>query len=190
MVRKAVILIAATGGAIAIALAAAQAQGPGRMGPGGAGPGPGMMSPGMMEHGMMGQGMGPGMGMQRGMGYGPMMGGCGMLGADNGKPYIDGRLAFLKAELGITDAQKAAWDGYAAALRKNLENMQSMRAAMIAAAGDGTPVERLDRRLTAMEARVTTLKEVKPALATLYGALSEEQKKKASDLLSGMGCMM
>ena len=59
-----------------------------------------MMGPGNM--GMMGPGMqgimGPGMMMD----FGPM---------------IEGRLAYTKAELGITDAQTAAWDGYVAAVK-------------------------------------------------------------------------
>ena len=41
-----------------------------------------------------------------------------------------------------------------------------------------------------MEARLQSLKEIKPALAALYAALSEDQKKKADDVLTGMGCMM
>lgn len=183
---------AAACAALTLAIAAALAQqGPG---PGGMGKGPGMMGPGMH----MGQDMGPGMGMHRGMGMrggmggGGPMGGCMMLGADEGKTYAEGRLAFLKAELGITDAQKAQWDAYSAALKKNLENMQSMRQAMMGTmtAPEGSPVERLDLRITAMEARLATLKELKPALAGLYGALGDDQKKKANELLTGMGCMM
>ena len=53
-----------------------------------------------------------------------------------------------------------------------------------------SPVERLDRNITAMEGRLQALKEVKPALAALYSALSDDQKKKADGLLTGMGCMM
>jgi hypothetical protein len=140
----------------------------------------------------MGPGMYPGMGMRGGMGFGPMGGGCAMLGTEWGKPYVEGRLAFLRAEIGVTEAQKAAWDGYAGALRKNLENMQSMHQAMrgALAAPDRSPVERLDQHITAMEARLATLKEMKPALATLYAALTDEQKKKANEVLTGMGCMM
>jgi len=41
-----------------------------------------------------------------------------------------------------------------------------------------------------MESRIAALKEVKPALANLYEALSSDQKKKADELLTGMGCMV
>lgn len=168
----------ACGSAVALAQ-----QGPGR----GPGMGPGMgMGPGTgMGPGMMGPGMG---GMFRGMG-GPM-GGCGMMGLEDGKAYTDGRLAFLRAELGITEAQKAAWDGYAAAFRKNLEGMQAARQTMMSGTMPTSPVERLDLRLAMMESRLAALKELKPALGTLYAALGEEQKKKADDVLTSMGCMM
>jgi len=53
-----------------------------------------------------------------------------------------------------------------------------------------SPVERLDAHLAAMENRITVLRELKPSLADLYAALSEDQKKKADQLLTGMGCMM
>jgi hypothetical protein len=40
-----------------------------------------------------------------------------------------------------------------------------------------------------MESMVESLKALRPATETLYGALSDDQKKKA-DLLLGMGCCM
>lgn len=144
---------------------------------------PGM---GMMDHGMMGPDM-----MGRG---GTMGGGCpmmGMMSGDGNTPsFAEGRVAFIKAELAITDAQKSVWDAYSAALRKNLDGMQGMRKTMMGAMQAASPVERLDRHITAMEGRLQTLKDVKPALAALYDALSDDQKKKADGLLTGMGCMM
>ena len=53
---------------------------------------------GMMGGGMMGRGMGGMMGM--------MGGGCPMMGG--GSMYPEGRIAFLKAELAIKDAGRAA----------------------------------------------------------------------------------
>ena len=154
--------------------------------------GPGMMGPGMMGQDTMGPGM-MGAGMDRGGMMGMMGGGCpmmGMMARDGAAPsFAEGRIAFIKAELAITDAQTSVWDAYAAALRKNLDSMQSMRKAMMGAAQPASPVQRLDTHISAMEARLQLLKEVKPALAALYAALSEDQKKKADDVL-GMGCMM
>jgi LTXXQ motif family protein len=169
----------------------AQQQGPG---PGGMmGPGGGMMGPG---GGMMGPGggmMGPGGGMMGPRGMMGMMAGCammGMTGDGQTQTFAEGRIAFLKAELAITDAQKPVWDTYAEALKRNLQGMQGMRQTMQSMFEAKTPVERLDAHLAAMESRTATLKEIKPALASLYTALSPEQKKKADEVLTGMGCMM
>jgi len=143
----------------------------------------GMMGGGMMGRGMMGQG-----GMMEMMGRGcPMMGM--MMGGDM-PMYRAGRIAFLKAELAITDAQTNVGDDYADALKKNMQSMQDMHKTMMAASTGKTPVERLDARLTAMEGRLQALKEIKPKLAALYDVLSDDQKKKADQLLTGMGCMM
>jgi hypothetical protein len=155
--------------------------------------------PGMMNGQGFGQGFGPGM---MGPGYGPgmmgnygpgMMGGCGMMGTTTEgrtSTFAVGRIAFLKAELGITDAQKSAWDAYAEKIKVNLTNMQGMWQTMQAVFDAKTPADRLDAQIAAMESRVSALKEIKPALAKLYDALSSEQKQKADELLTGMGCMM
>jgi hypothetical protein len=119
---------------------------------------------------------------------GMMASGCPMMGG--GPMYPEGRSAFLKAELAITDAQAKVWDAYAEALKKNMQSMQGMRQTMMAARSGKTPVERLDAHATAMEGRLQALKDIKPALAALYDALSDDQKKKADQLLTGMGCMM
>jgi LTXXQ motif family protein len=138
----------------------------------------------------------PGMGMREmpmGRGMMGMMGDCPMMGMMMGadtSTFAEGRIAFLKAELAISDAQKAVWEAYAAALKKNLQAMQAMRQTMMKVMEAKTPTERLDAHIAAMDGRLASLKEVKPALAALYAALSDEQKKKADQILTGMGCMM
>jgi LTXXQ motif family protein len=161
------------------------------------------MGMGGMEHGMMGadknEGMkGPGMGggmMGKGGMMGMMGGGCPMMGMMMGgggemPMYREGRIAFLKAELAIADVQTTAWDAYAEALKKNMQSMQDMHKTMMAARAGKSAVERLDAHVTAMESRLQALKDIKPALTALYGTLSDDQKKKADELLTGMGCMM
>jgi hypothetical protein len=117
----------------------------------------------------------------------PMMG---MMAGTDASAFTEGRIAFLKAELGITDPQKSAWEAYAAALKKNLEGMQATRQTMMKVMQATSPVERVDARISMMESRLSTLKEIKPVLAILYNGLSDDQKKKADQLLIGMGCMM
>ncbi len=132
-------------------------------------------SPAGMRGGMMG--------MMRGGGMMGMMESC-------GTAYSEGRIAFLKAELAITDQQKGVWEAYAAAVMKNLVGMQEMHATMTKVMQAKSPVERLDAHVAAMESRLAALKELQPVLGNLYRALSEDQKKKADALLTGMGCMM
>lgn len=153
------------------------------------GAGPGMMGQGWGSGQGGAGGWGPGM---RGWGRG-MMGGCGPMGFDESgetPPFVDGRIAFLKTELGITDAQAKPWAAFVEAMKSNFVNMQGLRQAMQSAFAAGTPVERLNARLSVMESRVAALKEMQKPLGDLYGALSDAQKKKADDLLTAMGCMM
>jgi hypothetical protein len=146
--------------------------------------------------GMMGPGYGPGT-MMRNWPSGPggmmgMMGGCPMMSPTDAPTatFAEGRIAFLKAELAITDAQKSAWDAYAEAIKRNLQSMQGMWQTMKKVFEAETPVQRLDAHIAAMDTRLAVLKDIKPALETLYSALSADQKKKADQLLTGMGCMM
>ena len=129
----------------------------------------------MMMQGMIGGRDCPMMGMMQRGGAAPM--------------HIEGRLAFLVAELGITDAQKEAWITYATALRKNLGGMRSMNVDMMKAMETGNPVDRLNARISAIESRLNALREMKPALEQFYATLNADQKAKADQLLTGMGCM-
>lgn len=179
--------LAATAAAASIAWAQGQGQqvpmmGYGMMGQGMMGGG--MMGPGMMGYGgtgpgMMGYGMGPGM-----MGYHMM--GPGMMMSYG--PMMQGQLTYLKAELGITDAQNAAWQAYVDAVQARSTTMQAMHATMMQAWQSGTALERMDAHLNAMQSMLDSMKAIKPATEALYKLLTDEQKKKA-DLLLGNGMM-
>ena len=152
-----------------------------------------------MGPGMMGQGYGRGMqGYGQGMmggGYG--MGGCGMMGygASGGDydSYLDGRIAFLKAELKITSDQEGVWNDYADAMRTNAQTMVSMHGTMTQmfrnSGQNRSVLDLLNFRIEAMKARIETLEELKPVTEKLYNALSDEQKQKADQILPVMGCM-
>ncbi len=153
----------------------------------------------VQDGGMMGDGM-PGMtrggGMMRRMMHGmrhhgrmmERMGYCLMGGGS--AAYTQGRLAFIKAGLAITSEQKGAWEAYASAVKKNFDAIEGVHDAMMKVTQTASPAGRLDAHIAALEATAATLKELKPALAALYDALSDEQKKKADKLLTGMACMM
>jgi hypothetical protein len=98
---------------------------------------------------------------------------------------VEGRIAFLRAELKITDAQADAWNGFADALRTNARKLAEVRAAK---PGDGPPASTLTARLDQQEqwlgARLDGTRAMKSAFAKLNEVLSDDQKKTANDLLA------
>jgi hypothetical protein len=151
--------------------------------------GPGMMGQDMMGPGMMGPGvvgMGPGM-MGQGMMGRPMMG-PGMM-MDIG-PMVEGRLAYLKAELAIADLQADAWTGYVAAVKAQAALMQEMHKTMGQAMQQGSAVDRIRAHAAAMQSMADGLKGLTPATEALYKVLTDEQRKKADMLLGGGCCIM
>lgn len=123
---------------------------------------------GMMRHGAMGGGM--------------MRGGHSRMGA-----MVAGRLAYLKSELNVTDAQTKAWEGYADAVKSRVETMKGMRQSMISAMQDGNAVDRMEARIAGMQAMLEAMKAVAPATEALYTVLSDDQKKRADQLI-GADC--
>ena len=137
------------------------------MGQGGQGRGGGMMGPGMMS------GMGAGM----------------MMGQEDLKAMVEGRLAYVKTALSITEEQATAWKAYEDAARADVQSMQTVHQAMMTAMQSGSAIDRMQTHITMMQARLDALKALEPAAETLYQALTPEQKKKADTLL-GMSGMM
>ena len=129
-------------------------------------------------------------GMEQG-GMMPMMG-MGMMGMVE---HVEGRIAFLKTELKITDAQLPQWNAFADALRNNAKRMAEMRGTMMQGGmtGQATSMsapERFDRMEKMIAATLETVRSTKAALDPLYAVLSDEQKKMADTLLRGpMGMM-
>jgi hypothetical protein len=117
-----------------------------------------------------------------------MTGSCPMMGGMSA--YADGRVAFLKTELAITEAQEPVWATYANALKKHLNRMLEVQQIVMQVLEAKAPVERMRSYIKAMENRVASLKDLEPALATLYSALSPDQQKKSNEILTGMGCTM
>lgn len=163
---------------------------PGQMSGQSSGMGQGMMGPNMMGGGMMG-GMGSA-GMMDGRGMISMMSMMNMMGMRPGVEHIEGRLAFIKTELKITDAQMPQWNAFAAAVRENAKSVSEMHQSM--GVQENTPKtlpERLAFEDKAMTAHLGALKKTEGALDKLYAALSPEQKKIADQIIVGpMGMPM
>ncbi len=142
--------------------------GPGMMGGGGWGGGPGMMGGGW-GGGMMG-----------------MMAGNAAVMAD----HVEGRLAYLKTELKITEAQTAQWSKFADAMRATAGLMTGMYQTMMQGSLPDTLPARLDLHQTMLSSHLEALKDLRAALDPLYASFSDEQKKLADQLMPGpMGMM-
>jgi hypothetical protein len=143
----------------------------------------GMMGGDMMK--MMQEMMGRHAGMMRGM----MSGGAGMQGGMTGKmmapEHVEGRIAFLRTELKVTDAQQPLWEAVAAALRENARASAGMLQEADAA---GLPVS-LQRRERQLSARLESLQRLRAAVEPFYASLDEAQKAAADSLLAPMGMM-
>ena len=150
--------------------------------------------PSGMAQGMPGGAMGaaggmPMMGMMR-----MMMGQDGMRGmammATAMSEHVEGRLAFLKTELKITNAQLPVWNNFAQAVRDNAKAMGSMMRTMM---GTNPPLplpEKLAMREKMMSTHLEALRKLKTAVDPLYAALTDAQKKAADQLMLGpMGIM-
>jgi LTXXQ motif family protein len=126
-----------------------------------------------------------------GWGSGPMMG----FGPDARLDRIDGRLAFLKTELKITDAQSAAWDDLAVTIRTTAEAHNTVMRSMFEQLHDGDyfkmPLpERLGQHESNMESQLKQIKALRASVDTLYAVLEDDQKKVADEIVlptMGMG---
>jgi hypothetical protein len=137
----------------------------------------------MPKAGMMGSG-----GSMSMMGGPDRMGMMGMMGM---ALHVEGRIAFLKAELKISEAQTPQWNTFAEALRSNATRMSVMPAITMHSGGmgqDGASMsapDRLDHIEKMMSAMLETVKATKAAFAPLYAVLTDEQKKSADQLIHG-----
>ena len=123
----------------------------------------------------------------------PMIGGMQMMMGQHGMAgHVEGRIAFLKAELKITDAQMPLWNAVADAMLASQHDMAGMMPMHGMMQPSATLPEKLAVREKMMTAHLEALHKLKAAVEPLYAALSDEQKKAADQLMSGpmgMGMM-
>ena len=129
--------------------------------------------------------MGPGSWM-------PMMGGPGhmaMMRMMGMADHVEGRIAFLKAELKITEAQMPQWNAFADVLRENARRMSGVRTTMSGIFGQDSasvsPRDELDQMEEMISIMLEAVKGTKAAFVPLYAVFTEEQKKLADQLIRG-----
>lgn len=129
----------------------------------------------------------------------PMMGQMQMMGSGGGMggmatiDRVEGRIAFLKAELKITEAQSSVWNAFAETLRSNTRTLGELRAAMMQMAASPTLADRLEWQDKWLTARAENTKAIRAAFSELSGKLTDDQKRTADQILAphmGMMAMM
>jgi hypothetical protein len=105
---------------------------------------------------------------------------------------VEGHIAFLRAELKITDAQQQPWDQFADALRTNAKTlsatsnavMSGMMAGMMGGAGNKVPpTARLEQQEKLLTLQLQALQRSRTALEGLNSVLSDEQKNRLDELI-------
>jgi len=111
--------------------------------------------------------------------------GCAGMGGMATIDRVEGRIAFLRTELKISDAQTPAWNAFADALRANAKSLGEVRSSMMGQGG-ATPtlVDRLTLQEKWLASRLEGTRAIKSALTSLVGTLSDDQKKTADELLA------
>jgi hypothetical protein len=118
----------------------------------------------------------------------PMM--AGRVGMGMPFEHVEGRIAFLKAELQITDAQLPAWNAFAETMRADAASMKAMQAEMMKGGMPATMPDRMALGHKMMSNRLAMMDHSEASMKALYAVLSADQRKTFDQLMSGpMGMM-
>jgi len=103
--------------------------------------------------------------------------------------HVEGRIAYAKAELKITDAQAPLWNKVADTMRANAKAMDDLFSGVKRDPNAPRPnaVERLEMRSRMAAVRAEGEQQLLAAFKPLYDNLSPEQKKSADELLDRHG---
>lgn len=99
--------------------------------------------------------------------------------------HVEGRIAYLKAELRVTDAQAPLWNRLADVMRQNAKAMDDAFSA-VRRDPNAAPsaLASLEARARLTEVRAQATQHFVAAFRPLYDAMSDDQKKSADELLS------
>jgi periplasmic protein CpxP/Spy len=96
---------------------------------------------------------------------------------------VDGRIAFLKAELKIAPAQEAQWQQVATAMRDNAQALDQAMTTARQNRGAMNAVQRIELRGQFAKARADNDARLLAAFKPLYASLSPEQQQLANQLV-------
>ena len=98
--------------------------------------------------------------------------------------FIDGRIAFLKAELKITPAQETEWQQVAGAMRENAKTLDQTITTARQNRTTIDAVQRLESREQFAKVRADNDARLLAAFKPLYASLSPEQQQMANQLVA------
>ena len=97
--------------------------------------------------------------------------------------FVEGRIAFLKAQLKITPAQEAQWQQVEAAMRENAKTLDQTIITARQNRGNMDAVQRLELREQFAKVRVDNDARLLAVLKPLYASLSPEQQQMANQVV-------
>jgi protein CpxP len=97
--------------------------------------------------------------------------------------FVDGRIAFLKAELKITPAQEMQWRQVEAAMRENAKNLDQTISTARQNRSGMDAVQRLELREQFAKVRADNDARLLAAFKPFYASLSPEQQQMANQLV-------
>ncbi|MEP9389952.1 Spy/CpxP family protein refolding chaperone [Mesorhizobium sp. KR9-304] len=100
--------------------------------------------------------------------------------------HVEGRIAFLRMELKVTDGQEPLWEAVAEALRESARASEHM---MQQGAASQTLPSALEGRERSLSAHLEAVRRLRAAVEPFYAALDETQKATADKLMEPMGMM-
>lgn len=97
--------------------------------------------------------------------------------------HVEGHIAFLKAELGITAAQESLWTPVAAAMREDVKNIDEAEYKVSQKQRPDNAIDYLENRVMFANLRAQGEARFLTAFKPLYNDLSQQQKQMADELL-------
>jgi hypothetical protein len=114
--------------------------------------------------------------------------GVSIMGPGGAIQNVEGHIAFLRAELKITEPQQKQWDQFADALRTNAKALSAVYGALMSEMMGGADKKmplaaRLEQQEKLQSLQLEALKRSRTALDGLYAVLSDEQKQRIDQLI-------
>jgi hypothetical protein len=107
--------------------------------------------------------------------------------AATAEAQVNQRAAQMHAQLKITQAQEAAWDAFAQAMRDNVTSTDEAFKQRTASLATMSAVDNMKNFAQIEQTRAQGVQNLATAFETLYGGLSDDQKKTADTLFRHYG---